>query len=155
MPALPDLAPLGPALLAGDFDPMLRLYAEKVAVFLPGAVYCLAGEDEIRAALAEHRAGALREGAVALRAGIAALGLPRGGRGRLIVDWHYDFGPAGFGRVRPARQARATYFVAETRRGPRIELIDYGRLAFRQARRWHSGRALVPPAAGAPARLCA
>lgn len=132
---------VGKALLGGDFAAILPLYCDTVAVFLPGSVYRLQGADEIRAALEEHAAGAASAGVLALRGAVAAVGLPRGWRSRVFVDWTYDMGEA-----RPLRRASAVYYMNADRGRPRIEMIEYRSLAFRASRRWHRGRALVAPA---------
>ncbi len=138
----------GQALLDGDFDRLLYFYADTVAAFTPHNVYRLSGRDELRAALAEHREGALREGVVGLTGEVAAVGLPRGPRHRMFVDWTYHMSNG-----RPARHASATYYCVKGAYWPQVEMIEYRKLAFDRSAAWHRGRALIQqPAAEVAAK---
>lgn len=128
------------AFIAGDLDPILRRYADCIAVFLPTGIYRISGHEQLRGALAEHREGALRAGTIGLTAEIAAVGLPSGPKTRTFVDWTYHM-PLGT----PNRCASAVYYTAERPQvGSLIEMIEYRRLAFPEAANWHENRVIIP-----------
>lgn len=114
----------GELLLAGRFDEMLDSYLFPLPVFLPAQRVLLPGPQAARAMLSILRRSLLQSGVVALRPQVRAVELPRAGRYRLWVDWQELVMPAA-----ELRTSQAIYYCRATELGPRIEMVNYTRLA--------------------------
>jgi hypothetical protein len=121
---LAHLAQRGDMLMSGQIDTLLATYVFPLPVFVEERLLLVQSPDQAHAILDHVRRSLANRGVTRLRPKVTAVELPRAGRYRVWVDWHE--GAAGFD---VAGLSQAIYYCRETEDGPRIEMVNYTKLA--------------------------
>ncbi len=119
------------AFLTGDDATIAALCAQHVPIYLEHDLIAAASPQDVIQVLRAIRQQYEAEGLRSMRGEVVAFGLPRRGRYKVLIDWHYTMGP-GFS----PRSASVTYYFSQQRpsqdnpSGICMEMVEYRKEAF-------------------------
>ena len=121
--------------MKGNVGPILKLYNPVLPVYIAGNRLTLGNIDEVGETLETHYREVTKLGFTGLSGKLVAQSIPREGRFRTVVDWTYIHETGFAGPV-----GRTTYYCRDEGDGPKIEMVEYPRLAFESACYWYADR---------------
>jgi hypothetical protein len=119
---------------AGDIAPIADCASYPLPIQMDGNLTLFRTREDMISALTHYRAQNIAQGFAPSRAQVVAVDLPRKGRFRLWVDWHYDTRDAP-----PRPRTQNIYYCVMINGQITVEMVQYLRFAA-------SGNVLQKPA---------